>query len=62
MRSAFHGNIVQRVEKPLLDPHGNTVPKEIVDGLTHFQKRQERGNIDVWWLYDDGGKLFFVVE
>ena len=23
-----------------------------------FYKKQKRGNIDVWWLFDDGGKLW----
>lgn len=56
MRSRFKGNIVVRVEKPLYDPQGNPVSKELVDSLMHFQRRQKSGNIDVWWIYDDGGK------
>lgn len=24
--------------------------------LTHFRRRQDRGFVDVWWLYDDGGE------
>ena len=26
-----------------------------VNGITQFQKKQFKGMIDVWWLYDDGG-------
>lgn len=33
------------------NPEGN-------QNILHFPKRQKRGGtIDVWWLYDDGGKL-----
>jgi hypothetical protein len=24
--------------------------------MTIFRQKQPQGNIDVWWLYDDGGK------
>lgn len=30
-------------------------PKDILDQITFFQKKQKKGTIDVWWLYDDGG-------
>lgn len=60
MRSAFHGNIVRRVEKPLLDPQGRPVGKDVVESLMHFQRRQKTGNIDVWWLYDDGGLTLLI--
>ena len=26
-----------------------------IDTLSKFQKKQKKGTIDVWWLYDDGG-------
>ncbi|XP_049837756.1 bumetanide-sensitive sodium-(potassium)-chloride cotransporter-like isoform X3 [Schistocerca gregaria] len=29
--------------------------KETLENLTLFQKFQNNGTIDVWWLYDDGG-------
>lgn len=35
---------------------GSTVPKEILDAMGVFQMKQSKGTIDVWWLYDDGGK------
>lgn len=39
---------------PLLDNLLEDVPKEAFQ----FQKKQKRGGtIDVWWLYDDGGKI-----
>lgn len=29
---------------------------EIVSMPSRFEKKQESGFIDVWWLYDDGGE------
>ena len=40
------------------DPTGNPLPKEILNGVTMFQRKQKKGIIDVWWLYDDGGITF----
>lgn len=34
---------------------GNPLSKGIINNLTQFQKKQRKGCIDVWWLYDDGG-------
>ena len=28
---------------------------EIITMPSRFDQVQEKGNIDVWWLYDDGG-------
>lgn len=37
-------------------PGGSELPKEIIDELTRFTKKQRKDAvIDVWWLYDDGG-------
>ncbi len=30
---------------------------EIVTMPSRFEKSQEKGFIDVWWLYDDGGTI-----
>lgn len=27
--------------------------------ITRFQRKQKKGTIDVWWLYDDGGNITF---
>jgi len=37
------------------DNEGNPVSKDIVSEMTQFQGGKRTGNIDVWWLYDDGG-------
>lgn len=29
--------------------------KDILCNLNQFQRKQKKGTIDVWWLYDDGG-------
>lgn len=36
---------------------GQPLNKGIVNNLTQFQRSQRKGNIDVWWLYDDGGEF-----
>lgn len=37
-------------------PGGSELPKEVIDELTRFTKKQRKeAVIDVWWLYDDGG-------
>jgi len=37
------------------DPSGQPLPKETLNSITFFQRKQKKGIIDVWWLYDDGG-------
>ena len=32
-----------------------TISKDIIGAVTKFQRKQKKGTIDVWWLYDDGG-------
>lgn len=34
---------------------GSCVPKELLDEICIFHSSRHKGNIDVWWLYDDGG-------
>ncbi|XP_046400553.1 bumetanide-sensitive sodium-(potassium)-chloride cotransporter-like [Ischnura elegans] len=34
---------------------GAPLPNDILDRLTYFRRKQGKGVIDVWWLYDDGG-------
>ncbi|RWS07511.1 solute carrier family 12 member 3-like protein [Dinothrombium tinctorium] len=31
------------------------IPKDIILNVNRFQRKQKKGTIDVWWLYDDGG-------
>lgn len=32
------------------------IPEEIWEKIDWFHRKQEKGYIDVWWLYDDGGE------
>ena len=34
---------------------GNTLDNKTVDKIIQFRQKKRTGNIDVWWLYDDGG-------
>lgn len=39
--------------------------KELVDNINEFSRRVKKATIDVWWLFDDGGKAIaetFVSE
>jgi solute carrier family 12 sodium/potassium/chloride transporter 2 len=38
-------------------PGGEPLPASILNNITRFQRKQPKGLIDVWWLYDDGGIL-----
>jgi solute carrier family 12 sodium/potassium/chloride transporter 2 len=38
-------------------PRGEPLPASILNNITRFQRKQPKGLIDVWWLYDDGGIL-----
>lgn len=39
---------------------GNEVPKNVLDAVTIFTRKQPKGTIDVFWLYDDGGELNYA--
>lgn len=47
-------------ENLFTDPSGNPLPKELLNSVTLFQRKQKKGIIDVWWLYDDGGSCVFL--
>ncbi len=34
---------------------GQIIPRHVLSNITQFQRKQRKGTIDVWWLYDDGG-------
>lgn len=36
---------------------GYDLSKDTLNEITRFQRKQKKGTIDVWWLYDDGGKV-----
>ncbi|XP_065092680.1 bumetanide-sensitive sodium-(potassium)-chloride cotransporter-like isoform X2 [Ochlerotatus camptorhynchus] len=39
---------------------GSCVPKEILERIGVFHRKQPKGTIDVWWLYDDGGLTMLI--
>lgn len=46
-----------------LTKNGSNVPRDILDALNIFNRKQLKGTIDVFWLYDDGGnkkKINFI--
>lgn len=36
------------------------LPKELLDQLGIFQTCRQKGTIDVWWLFDDGGLTILI--
>ncbi|XP_043223696.1 solute carrier family 12 member 3-like isoform X1 [Amphibalanus amphitrite] len=63
-RSATSGDATPRVttvdgkkkngEELYVSRTGEPLPAQVVENLTQFRSKQ-KGFIDVWWLYDDGG-------
>ncbi len=58
---SFHGmSIVLSVLESDNIPRGSLISTpempEIMSLPSRFEKKQESGHIDVWWLYDDGGR------
>ena len=35
----------------------NVADQKLLEASTQFQKKQGKNTIDVWWLFDDGGKV-----
>ncbi|XP_077514331.1 sodium chloride cotransporter 69 [Amblyomma americanum] len=38
----------------------NDEPKEMPQSINQFLRKQRKGTIDVWWLYDDGGLTMLI--
>ncbi|KFM67554.1 Solute carrier family 12 member 2, partial [Stegodyphus mimosarum] len=36
------------------------IPKDVLTSVNQFQRKQKKGTIDVWWLYDDGGLTMLI--
>ncbi|XP_018008645.2 bumetanide-sensitive sodium-(potassium)-chloride cotransporter [Hyalella azteca] len=39
---------------------GTKLTKSALNNITLFQRKQRKGTIDVWWLYDDGGLTLLI--
>uniref|UniRef100_A0A1D5QXV0 Solute carrier family 12 member 1 n=1 Tax=Macaca mulatta TaxID=9544 RepID=A0A1D5QXV0_MACMU len=40
--------------------HVGEFNQKLVEASTQFKKKQEKGTIDVWWLFDDGGLTLLI--
>uniref|UniRef100_A0AAG5CT81 Uncharacterized protein n=1 Tax=Anopheles atroparvus TaxID=41427 RepID=A0AAG5CT81_ANOAO len=49
-----------RESVPDTSRNGAWVPRELLDRLHVFRRKQAPGTIDVWWLYDDGGLTMLI--
>lgn len=36
------------------------IPIEVIESMNQFSKKQPKGTIDVWWLWDDGGLTLLI--
>ncbi|KAK7083972.1 hypothetical protein SK128_027921, partial [Halocaridina rubra] len=39
---------------------GDPVAPQVIDAMLRFTRKQPKGTIDVWWLYDDGGLTLLI--
>lgn len=39
--------------------HMGEYNQRLVEASEQFNKKQGKGTIDVWWLFDDGGKIYY---
>lgn len=37
----------------------NASDQRLLEASQQFQKKQGKGTVDVWWLFDDGGESVF---
>ncbi|CAN0318862.1 unnamed protein product [Lampetra fluviatilis] len=52
--------IVCAAASPRMVPSLNAADQKLLDGSSQFQRRQGKGTIDVWWLFDDGGLTLLI--
>ncbi|KAG7253572.1 hypothetical protein CRUP_004660 [Coryphaenoides rupestris] len=50
---------------PLPDKKSPTLPlnvsdQRLLEASQQFQKKQGKGTVDVWWLFDDGGLTLLI--
>jgi hypothetical protein len=49
-------NTVVNENAPNKKPEFSAINKEVLKTANRYHKKQPKGTIDVWWLFDDGGK------
>jgi hypothetical protein len=47
--------IVQEPADMFVGAQGEPLSSHHLQAITYFRRKQSKGFIDVWWLYDDGG-------
>ena len=36
--------------------------QRLLESSQQFKKKQGKGTIDVWWLFDDGGQFLYLIR
>lgn len=49
-------------QSPKGTPHATPRPSLTPEIQQRFLTKQKKGTIDVWWLFDDGGTVFYIVR
>ena len=64
LRLMFDDELSEPAAPPTLHEEEVEQVPELVTMPSRFEKVQEKGYIDVWWLYDDGGTacIMFAVS
>ncbi|KAJ7412134.1 Solute carrier family 12 member 2 [Willisornis vidua] len=61
---AFAPSSSERTPTPRKDSKSssplNVADQRLLDASSQFQKKQGKSNIDVWWLFDDGGLTLLI--
>ncbi|RMC01270.1 hypothetical protein DUI87_22219 [Hirundo rustica rustica] len=62
---AFASSSSERTPTPRKDSKSSSSPlnladQRLLDASSQFQKKQGKSNIDVWWLFDDGGLTLLI--
>lgn len=40
--------------------HSKHINKDLLKNVNRFNRKQKKGTIDVWWLFDDGGLTLLI--
>ncbi|CAN8029667.1 unnamed protein product, partial [Ixodes persulcatus] len=60
LQDAEHGVSVNVQAPEAIPEEVREVPKEVLQSVNQFIRKQRKGTIDVWWLYDDGGLTMLI--
>lgn len=55
MQNKKYDKLKRREAITYLTKSGTEVPKDVLEAVTIFTRKQDKGTIDIYWLYDDGG-------